>query len=368
MTFLLIALLLQLPIALPARSLIENPANASPVPQKALKDYDKLWKRFLSGKEDKKVTSDLDKFLKKNPEALPGLTVQAYIDLYAGRTSEAERRLQQVLAGQSADPVALFYLGELAYARGDFVAANDLFTRLEARRPAPELEMKRQRALLLAMDTLWQGARHASEDNQLPEAQRLYRQALQLAPREAALHGQLGEVLQRAGKMDDAQAEFRLQRQYSGLPTLVASDNELTVKGLEELGRWGNQIERFREIQLSKAITREQVSGLLAGYFPELTEFRHSSEIVTDIQTSWARSAIETRCGCRNPRRDGESRIPALQNCDQGRVCASLGAPDALAAGVPGNPCADCPVGRGFRQYPIPGTTASIGLRAVAAR
>ncbi|HET9215475.1 MAG TPA: tetratricopeptide repeat protein [Terriglobia bacterium] len=294
MTPLLIALLLQVPIALPARAQLENPASVSPVPQKAQKDYDKLWKRFLSGKEDTKVASDLDRFFKKHPEALSGLIVHAYIDLYAGRIMESERRFHQVLARQSMDPVALFYLGELAYARGDFVTANDFFTRLQARRPAPEVEMKRQRALLLAMDTLWQGARRAAADNQLPEAERLYRQALHLAPREAALHGQLGDVLQRAGKRDEAEAEFRLQREYSGSPTLVASDHELTVKGLEELGRWGNQIERFREIQLSKAITREQLSALLTGYFPELTDFRQSTEIITDIQSSWARNAIET--------------------------------------------------------------------------
>ena len=133
MTFLLIALLLQVPIALPARAQLENPAGVSPVPQKAGKDYDKLWKRFLSGKEDTKVAPDLDRFFKKYPEALSGLIVHAYIDLYAGRATEAERRFQQVLARQSTDPVALFYLGELAYARGDFVAANHLFTRLQAR-------------------------------------------------------------------------------------------------------------------------------------------------------------------------------------------------------------------------------------------
>ena len=86
---------------------------------------------------------------------------------------EADRRFQQVLARHSTDPLALFSRGEIAYARGDFVAANDFFTRLQARRPAPEVDLKRQRALLLAMDTLWQAARRASADNRLTEAERL---------------------------------------------------------------------------------------------------------------------------------------------------------------------------------------------------
>ena len=294
MKFFLIALLLQSPIPLPPRAELENPAIASPVPKQVQKDYDKLWKRFLTAREDTKVLAEFDKLLKKNPAAHSSRTVQAYIDLYAGRAIDAERRLEQVLSNQPVDPVALLYLGEVAYARGDFLRANDLFTRLEAHRRIPALDLKRQRALLLAMEALWQSARRASEENRLSDAERFYRQALQLAPREAALHGQLGEVLQRAGRLADAEAEFRLQRQFSGSATLTASDNDLTVTGMDELGRWGNQIERFREIQVSRAISREQLAALLTVYFPELKEVRKSSEVVTDIQDSWAQDAIQT--------------------------------------------------------------------------
>jgi len=294
MKVLLIALLLQSTIALPPRSELENPAIANPVPKQAQKDYDKLWKKFLTGKEDSKLPGEFDKLLKKNPDAYSSLTVQAYIDFYAGRTTDAQRRLEQVLAKRPADNISLLYLGELAYARGDFIKAHDLFTRLDVRRRSQDSEMKRQRSLLLGMETLWQAARRASEENRLADAERYYRQALQLAPREAALHGQLGEVLQRAGRSDDAQAEFRLQRQLSGSATLMAADNDLTVNGLEELGRWGNQIERFREIQISSALSREQLAALLAGYFPELKEVRQSSEVVTDIRNSWAQDAIRT--------------------------------------------------------------------------
>ncbi len=81
----------------------------------------------------------------------------------------------------------------------------------------------------------------------------VYRRAIQLAPGEAALHGQYAELLRRDGRPEEADAELRLQRQYSGPELkLVASDNELAVAGLEDLGRWGNQIDRFREIRLPR--------------------------------------------------------------------------------------------------------------------
>ena len=69
-----------------------------PFPSKLQKDYDKLWKRFLTGKEDAKVFSGLDKLLKQSPDAASVLVVQAYIDLYAGRFVDGERRLQTVLS------------------------------------------------------------------------------------------------------------------------------------------------------------------------------------------------------------------------------------------------------------------------------
>jgi len=305
MTLFLIALLLQLPIALPDRASLENPAVENPVPRKLQKDYEKLWKRFLTGKEDAKVFSGLDKLLKQSPDAAPVLVVQAYIDLYAGRVVDGERRLQVVLSKHPTDPVAAFYLAELAYSRSDFVRANDLYSRLRASgSPVAGSDMKRQRSLLLAMEALLQDARRAADEGRLADAERFYRQALELAPGEAALHGQLADILQREGKTEEAAAELRLQQQFRGPgPSLLASDNELAVAGFDDLGRWGTQIDRFREIRASRAITREQVAGLLTRYFPQLTEFRQSPEILTDVQDSWAESDIQTvvRAGLLDP-------------------------------------------------------------------
>jgi len=192
--------------------------------------------------------------------------------------------------------MAALYLGEFAYSRGDFLRAHDLYSRLRTPGPSvPGLDMKRQRSLLLAMEGLLQEARRAAAENRLADAERSYRRALQLAPREPSLHGQLAEVLKRAGKAQEAEAELRLQTQYSGpTVTLVASDNELAVAGLDDLGRWGSQIDRLREIRASRVITREQLAALLTRYFPQLTEFRQAPEIMTDLGGSWAEPAIKT--------------------------------------------------------------------------
>jgi len=299
MRFFLIALLLQVQLALPQRGAIDNPADGNPVPKQLQKDYDKLWKRFLTGKEDAKVFSDLDKVLRKNSDVVPFLMVQAYLDLYNGRSFDAERRLQSVLLKRPADPLASYFLAEFAYSRGDYGRAYDLYSSSRAAGSSiPGFDQKRQRSLLLAMETLLQDARRALGENRLLDAEHAYRRAIQLAPGEAALHGQYAELLRRARRPDEAEAELRLQRLYSGpAVNLVASDNELVVAGLEDLGRWGNQIEHFREIRSSQAITREQLAALLTRYFPQLTEFRHSREVMTDLDGSWAESAIQTVVG-----------------------------------------------------------------------
>lgn len=294
MMSLVVALFLQAQIAMPSRVALRDPAAGNPVPKQMQKDYDQLWKRFLSGKDDAKVFGEFDKLLKKNPDVVPPLLVQAYIDLYSGRLRDGEERLRAALSRHPSDPVALRFLAELAYSRNDFVEANHFFTRSRSSSAPGEVDLKSQRALLLAVDSLLQEARLAERENRLADAERSYRRALQLAPQEAALHGQLAEVLRRAGKATEAEAELRAQQQLNGPGgVLVASDRDLTVNGLEDLGRWGSQIERFQDIRASKAITREQLAALLAGYFPQLTEFRHGSEIMADIQNSWAESSIQ---------------------------------------------------------------------------
>src|SRR5262245_32001686 len=159
MTPLLVALFLQLQIAMPARLDLSDPAAGNPVPKNMQKDYAQLWERFLSGKDDAKVFSEFDKLLKKNPDVVPPLLVQAYIDLYSGRMREGEQRLRSGLARRPSDPVALRFLAELAYSRNDFVEANDFYTRLRSSGSVVEVDNKSQRAFLLALESLLQDAR-----------------------------------------------------------------------------------------------------------------------------------------------------------------------------------------------------------------
>ena len=303
MTFLILAVLLQTQIVLPQRAALDNPSAAGTLPLADQKDFDKLWKRFLSGKEDAKTSRDLDKLAKKRGETAAFLLLAAYTDLYSGRQAEAEQRLQSVLKGDPSNNTALFYMAEIAYSRGEFVKATEYFQRLRAERPPDSrIEMKSQRALLLALDSLVQEARRAISEDKLSDAERLYRQALAFAPQEAALHGALAEILSSLGRTAEAEAETRRQAELSGSSppsalNVVAEEPGKTAATApppdDDMLRWGNQIQYFREIRQTPSITREQVAGLLVQYFPQLKSRNDAPQIMTDIDGSWATSAIQ---------------------------------------------------------------------------
>jgi len=71
----------------------------------------------------------------------------------------------------------------------------------------------------------------------------------------------------------------------------------LKSDNLEDLGRWGSEIGEFHKILDSETITREQFALLIARYFPQIFEFRQTSQIVTDIDDSPARGEIQTIVG-----------------------------------------------------------------------
>ena len=205
MNALLLVLLLQ-SLPLPPRAAMENPAVVSQVPQKAKRDYDKLWAMFLSGKDDAKLARDLDKFLKKQKNIEAAVTIQAYIDLYQRQENSAVQRLTRVLATNPANPIALYYLAELAFAHEDYRQAGALYSRLLAADPARvDVEGKRQKALLLGTEDLLRSAANAEKENRLPEAEQLYRQAVAGAPDEPVLHGRLAYLLAEQKKWDEAQ-------------------------------------------------------------------------------------------------------------------------------------------------------------------
>ena len=151
-------------------------------------------------------------------------------------------------------------------------------------------------------------------------------------------------------------------------PTLVASDNELAVAGFDDLGRWGTQIDHFREIRASKAITREQLAGLLTRYFPQLTEFRQSPEILTDVEGSWAESAIQTVVGAGLLDPMANHTFQPTRTVSRGEFAVAVARLTRLLGVSPADRLADNPAGRGSRQYPLPGTPASPELWAAASR
>src|SRR2546430_5726741 len=293
---LLAFLLLQSSLLLPPRGSAVNPAAISPVPAKLQKDYDKLWARFVSGQSDAQLTKDIANFTKKQKNFDPVLTIEAYIELYKGNDAAAARKFQQALAINSKNWIAAYYLAELAYTHQDYGQANTFYSLLlDLDKSRTDIEPKREKALLLATENLLRSASQAEADNNLSDAELLYRQALNIAPKDPALHSRLADLLAKAGKQDEAAAERKIIEELSPRHTaILRSDAGSKNDDLEDLGRWGNDIERFHEIRDAQTVTREQIAELIVKYFPQVVEHRQNQQIVTDIDASWARDEIQT--------------------------------------------------------------------------
>src|SRR5438034_1524039 len=295
-TFLMVVLLLQSSLLLPPRNLAVNPAAVSQVPAKLQKDYDKLWSRFISGQADAQLTKDIDNFLKKQKNFDPALTIAAYIELYKGNDAVAARKFQQALAANSNNWIAVYYLGELAYMREDYAQANEFYSLLlSLDKTRTDIEPKREKALLLATENLVRSAAQAEADNRFNDAEQLYRQALSIAPKDPTLHSRFADLLTKAGNPNEAEAELRIAEELMPPRTaIVRSETASKNDDLEDLGRWGNDIERFHEIRDAQTVTREQIAELIVKYFPQVVEHRQNQQIVTDIDASWARDEIQT--------------------------------------------------------------------------
>jgi len=325
---LLFALLLFQSLVLPPRYAMENPASVSAIPKNLKKDYDKLWTRFILGDQDAKILAEFDHILKKQKNFDAAILVQAYIHLFKSNEPEAAKKFQQALAINPNNRIAVFYLAELAFARGDYARASDLYAKLLAGdNTRIDLETKREKALLLATENLLQSASRAEQENRIADAEVLYRQALRIAPNEPTFHARLAGLLGKEKKWDEALTYYRRQLELGGpsedterniaeaLMNLGRTEEarevldrlrkrgsgdenlEAKVRELEDLGRWGQDIDVFRSITNADALTKDQLAAVIVRYFPQITEFRQHPQILTDIQNSWARVEIQTVVG-----------------------------------------------------------------------
>jgi len=122
----------------------------------------------------------------------------------------------------------------------------------------------------------------------------LYRQALSIAPKDPTLHSRFADLLTKAGNPNEAEAELRIAEELMPPRTaIVRSETASKNDDLEDLGRWGNDIERFHQIQDAQAMTREQTAAIIVKYFPQILEHRQNQQIVTDIDAAWAREEIQ---------------------------------------------------------------------------
>jgi len=295
MNLLLVALLLQASLMLPPRTAMENPTAASAVPQKALKDYDKLWTRFVSAANDEKLAKDLDKFLQKQRTIDAVWVLQGYLALFKHDNGTARAKFTEALKVNPKNRIATYYLAEIAFADGDYARSAALYAELLSMGATiPEIETKRQRAFLLATDSLLSAAARAERENRLPEAEAYYRQALKIVPNEPTFHDRLADLLQKQNKTEEAAAERKIVEDLVPRRTakpIVAEDAKRD--DLEDLGRWGGDIGLFHQIRNAEAVTREQVALLIVRYFPQVTEFRQVPRIITDLQNSTVISEVQ---------------------------------------------------------------------------
>jgi Flp pilus assembly protein TadD len=281
---------------------MENPAAASEVPQKQKKDYDLAWTRFVTAKDDSKLVKDLDKVLQKQKTFDAVWTLEGYIALYKGEDATAREKFTQAVTANPKNRIATYYLAELAYAQSEYARAATLYAQLlSIGTTRSEIETKRQKAFLLATDNLLRGAARAESENRLSEAESFYREALKLAPNEPTLHIRLAELLTKENKKDEAEVERKaaadLSPRSNPKPATDTATNAVRGDDLEDLGRWGGEINVFHEIRDAEVITREQFAVLISRYFPQVTEIRQNAQIITDIQNSSARSEIQTIVG-----------------------------------------------------------------------
>jgi tetratricopeptide (TPR) repeat protein len=295
MNLILLAVLLQSALVLPSRSAIENPTAVSPIPQKLYKDYEKFWNRFITGTNDDKLAKDLDKFLQKRKAIDPVWILEGYLALYKHDNAAARAKFTEALKINPKNRIAKYYLAELAFAAGEYAQSAAMYAELLSMGAnVPELETKRQRAFLLATDSLLSAAARAERENRLPEAEDYYRQALKIAPNEPALHARLAGLLLKQNKSEEAAIERKavddLVPHRAAKPSVAEGVN---VDNLEDLGRWGNDIDLFHGIRDAELVTREQLALLIVRYFPQVTEFRQVPRIITDVQTSRAAPDIQ---------------------------------------------------------------------------
>ena len=294
-TFLIAIVLMQSSLVLPPRTGIENPAAVSQIPARQQKDYDKLWSRFITAKADARLTKDLDNLIKKQKNFDPALIIEAYLELYKGNDAEAGQRFQQALVLNPNNRIAAYYLAELAYAHQDYVRANTFYSiLLSIGQSGTDIEGKRQKTLLLATEDLLRSASRAESDNRLSEAEEFYRKALAMAPKEPALHLRFAELLAKENKSDEAAVERRTADELTPRRAGTVRNNAgPKADDLEDLGRWGKDIGVFRQIRNAATVTREQVAAIMVKYFPQVTEHQPTPQIVTDIESSWARTEIQ---------------------------------------------------------------------------
>src|SRR5262249_20286288 len=120
-----------------------------------------------------------------------------------------------------------------------------------------------------------------------------FRKAEELGGMSDDVDRQIAEALVQLGRTEEARSILdRLKKSGAGADGLESKLNEL-----DDLGRWGSDLPTFREIQKEAVVTRYHLALLLVRYFPQLTDGRRTSVIMTDVRDNSLLPVIQTVVG-----------------------------------------------------------------------
>jgi tetratricopeptide (TPR) repeat protein len=143
-----------------------------------------------------KAEDRLDSVLKSSPEDVDALNVLGVAEWELGRPGEAEQHFQRVLRKFPNQLQANLNLSLLRISQKDFRGAEEILKKVASQQP-PVVDG------ILALAQLY------TITNRVPEAEQQYRRVIQLEPANSMALYDLGILLWRAGRADQAESVFR---------------------------------------------------------------------------------------------------------------------------------------------------------------
>lgn len=174
------------------------------LPASVASKFESAWRYALAGNE-MEAERRLDEIQRTNPDLLPVLLAEAYMDIKGGRLDDASATVAEVLARAPESLAARVYDAEIAVRRGQSRPALALYEAIVARGGAPATANERITQL---RETLFNELYAAAQTAPDAEAARLLREALAIDAGATEARLLLAQKLVAQRKFDDARKEL----------------------------------------------------------------------------------------------------------------------------------------------------------------